>query len=943
MKRLVHLFSLFLTIPIFGQTFIPGGNVNGTWDFTGSPYIITGDVYVYGGDSLTIEPGVEVIFQDNYLFEISGNLFALGNEAGIIRFTEADTSGYSTGSDAGWNLSISTDFINFYEKEIILDYCIIEYANTVSCFEMAYADLIISNTELIKCKSYGLSVFGFCEVEISHCTIEENKGGGINAWVTGATEDVTILGCTVRNNAENGISSAYGGGPVYIDSCFINGNSASGILTASDMTFSISNSTIENNGNFTINGGGISANGNCAVDNVIVVNNKAQNGGGMYLENSILNQVDIMDTRIAQNTAAQSGGGICGYYPDPVHVESAIIADNSALNGGGVYYYLGSYDKTFKNVMICGNHAAERGGGVYIYQNYDTVEFERTTIVDNTADIEGSALYSELTDISFNSGIMWGNGTSNLVASGGMISVSYSDIENGWSGTGNINGIPLFQYPSGKNYCLNWINYPQSDYTKSPCINSGDPSISPDPDSTVADMGARFFDHSAQVEHTLGLKVILQGPFSESQMNTDLYYSGFLPEQQPYFRSPWNHYSQGSNKSPETNHIVDWIFIEIRKYKDINDTGNYYVINRQAAYLLNNGDVRSGDGGSLPSFYTSEDDSLFILVFHRNHLPVLSSAPLNLAENQVTYDFSVNDSSAYGGAQSQTELIPGLWGMIAGDGNADFQVNSLDKNDIWLDQNGAVGYYSGDFNLDGTVNETDKTGPWNTNAGRGNVTAIKAVAPFQCGDVLFDERDGQQYNTVSIGSQCWMAENLNSGVYLNSSAPQTNNGILEKYCYDDLDYFCGQYGGLYQWEEMMAYVADTLNEGICPPNGGWRLPTDFDWKILEGNVDSQYGVGDPEWENLYKRGFDAGKNLKSQTDWNSNGNGTDMFGFTALPSGEWDYNSVFKFQHEYAAFFSTTPESENKAWGRVFGATFDESFRGGYHKTYGFSVRCLKD
>ena len=145
------------------------------------------------------------------------------------------------------------------------------------------------------------------------------------------------------------------------------------------------------------------------------------------------------------------------------------------------------------------------------------------------------------------------------------------------------------------------------------------------------------------------------------------------------------------------------------------------------------------------------------------------------------------------------------------------------------------------------------------------------------------------------------------------------------------------------WDEMIAYVTDTLNTGICPPNGGWRLPTDFDWKVLEGTVDSQFGIGDPEWNGLYKRGYDAGKNLKSTDGWYSNGNGVDLFGFNALPSGEWDYDSGFKFQHEYAPYFTTTPESDGKAWGRVLGANFDESFRGGYYKTYGFPVRCLKD
>ncbi len=51
---------------------------------------------------------------------------------------------------------------------------------------------------------------------------------------------------------------------------------------------------------------------------------------------------------------------------------------------------------------------------------------------------------------------------------------------------------------------------------------------------------------------------------------------------------------------------------------------------------------------------------------------------------------------------------------------------------------------------------------------------------------------------------------------------------------------------LYQWEEMMQYTTQQGAQGICPP--GWHLPTDEEWKVLEGAVDSQYGIGDPEWD-----------------------------------------------------------------------------------------------
>ena len=77
---------------------------------------------------------------------------------------------------------------------------------------------------------------------------------------------------------------------------------------------------------------------------------------------------------------------------------------------------------------------------------------------------------------------------------------------------------------------------------------------------------------------------------------------------------------------------------------------------------------------------------------------------------------------------------------------------------------------------------------------------------FTCGTPLTDTRDGKIYNTVLIGTQCWFVQNLNIGTKFIGSANQTNNGIIEKYCYNNDDANCAIYGGLYQWDEAMQYV-----------------------------------------------------------------------------------------------------------------------------------------
>jgi uncharacterized protein (TIGR02145 family) len=147
------------------------------------------------------------------------------------------------------------------------------------------------------------------------------------------------------------------------------------------------------------------------------------------------------------------------------------------------------------------------------------------------------------------------------------------------------------------------------------------------------------------------------------------------------------------------------------------------------------------------------------------------------------------------------------------------------------------------------------------------------------------EYEGQVYNTIQIFSQCWLKENLNVGNMINGSLNQTNNDTIEKYCYDNEPANCAIYGGLYQWDEMMGYSTVPGTQGICPP--GWHLPTNEEWKVLAGAVDSQYGIGDPEWDislwGFY--GYDAGTNLKTSAGWYGNGNGTDLFGFSGLPGG----------------------------------------------------------
>lgn len=185
-----------------------------------------------------------------------------------------------------------------------------------------------------------------------------------------------------------------------------------------------------------------------------------------------------------------------------------------------------------------------------------------------------------------------------------------------------------------------------------------------------------------------------------------------------------------------------------------------------------------------------------------------------------------------------------------------------------------------------------------------------------------DIRDNQVYLTVEIGTQTWMAQNLNFA---------SENSL----CYAGESTYCETYGRLYSWAEAMSISliynsaiwggASEARQGVCP--SGWHLPTAAEWDALASFLGTN----------------SAGKILKTTTGWDEDGNGTDNYGFGAQAAGLCDGSGTTAChrEHEYGVWFTATEVSNYKAEYRFMYKTSDNISMDGYGKFDAFSIRCV--
>jgi len=428
------------------------GELAGTW--TRGTYRVGAPVWVPSGATLTMEPGVDVLFDADVPLLVEGSLQALGEEGegngirffpgvapewGGLKFT--GTLGKPANAGAG---TLQRSAGTGEGAQSTLRYAEISGAD---------ADTWDPDSPMpfVGVMGGGMGVFG-TSVEVSTCRIHGNQathGGGLAAF----EGSIAISASVVENNVAN---AGLGGSFVAVY----------GGLMANDTEFR-NNTAVDTSGFFA--GGG---------------------GGGGYVEDSY---AILERCRFQANTSGFYGGGVMVVnnpdYPSPTEFRHCLFAGNAAAAGGGAYVAPSSGGGQRLALRLPDSlrvALAARPAAFARTQQEPGTSFVNCTFTGNTAtglDLSGGAVCHE-GSVTIGNSILWGNAPDNVASLGQVTAtINYSDVQGGWEweGEGNINADPLFVDVQTADYRLT---------AYSPCVNTGDPAGAPDPNGTRADMGA---------------------------------------------------------------------------------------------------------------------------------------------------------------------------------------------------------------------------------------------------------------------------------------------------------------------------------------------------------------------------------------------------------------------------------------------------------------------
>ncbi|MFZ4707966.1 MAG: hypothetical protein ACOYMF_18335, partial [Bacteroidales bacterium] len=218
---------------------------------------------------------------------------------------------------------------------------------------------------------------------------------------------------------------------------------------------------------------------------------------------------------------------------------------------------------------------------------------------------------------------------------------------------------------------------------------------------------------------SISIKVFLEGPYTSNAMSTSLNGNMLIPLSQPYNNPPWNYGGTESVVSVPAS-VVDWVLVDLRDAATPETATTSITGWPKACFLKSDGTIVGLDGSSLPSIGNPAiTNNLYVVVRHRNHIAVMSATGMVLASNTYSFDFTSGLGQAYGSGAGYKELETGVFGMVAGDSDADGDI-ALNDYTIWaVDFGNNPVYFSSDNDLDGDIALNDYT-KWAVNFGIAN-------------------------------------------------------------------------------------------------------------------------------------------------------------------------------------------------------------------------------
>ncbi|MFO1498884.1 MAG: hypothetical protein U1G07_10915 [Verrucomicrobiota bacterium] len=375
---------------------VSGTIVNQVWTSNNSPYRVVGDIQVAG---LKIEPGVTVQFEGNYVFEVAGQLKALGTAQAPILFTQTNTV-------AGWKGLL----FSFNRTASVLDHCTIEGA-----------------------RDSGLRLIASFPT-VRNCTFRKNSstthGGGISIDLRTAAGDLSLENCVISDNTARlnggGINALLGSNTLKMVLCWVLNNTAN--PSKADLTYY---------------GGGLHADGSVVLDHCTVSGN-------------VCNSCSAGDPG---NLRYSFGGGIAT-LGSSARLSNCIIRNNQAVNancgqntgrawGGGVYTASASF--LAQNCIISSNACFSRSGnnlgtGVCIASPTVTAKIVNSQVAYNNG--QGIGVTGGVVDV-LSSIVFFNNNGGAQIATNSTTQVRYSNVQLGFPGEGNLPGVnPIFLSPS---------------------------------------------------------------------------------------------------------------------------------------------------------------------------------------------------------------------------------------------------------------------------------------------------------------------------------------------------------------------------------------------------------------------------------------------------------------------------------------------------------------